>query len=352
MATMKHVADRAGVSLSTVSRVLSGDARISQATRDRVRKAMRELKFYPNAIASSLASQNSRTLGLVVERSLENAFANAFFPELIRGIGSVLSRRGYYLMLIMSDDPDAERSQTLQVLRSRRVDGVILTSSQAKDPLVRSLVDEDMKFVLIGRILEDLPVSFVDNDNVKIGYMATRHLLDLGYRSIAMISGDPKYVVSIQRVEGYRRALSEAGVALRDEYCVAASFTRESAAKAAARLLSLPDPPDAIFAADDTMASGVLDAIVAAGREVPSEIGLIGVNDDPLARLLRPALSTIRIPTFDMGVWAAQILLDLVENQGAVPRQMILPGTLVARDTACRRCTAARTGGKGVESVR
>ena len=334
MPTMKDVAQRAGVSVSTVSRVISGSNRISPATKDKVRAAMKELDFHPNAIARSLASKTAGAIGLVVSRSPENAFANSFFPEVIRGIGSVLGRHGYYLLLIMTDDPEVERSQTLAALQSRRVDGAIVTSSRVSDPLFRQLLDEGRKFVLIGRVLEDLPVSYVDNDNVKVGYMATRHLIEAGYRRIAMISGDPEYVVSLDRIEGYKKAVSEAGMEFRKEYLVNAGFTREAGEEACCKLLALDEPPDAVFAADDTMASGAIRAVLKSGLRVPEDVGVIGVNDDPLASMMRPTLSTVRIPVFELGVWAARILVDLLSNGETVPRQMVLPGKLVVRESS------------------
>lgn len=337
MPTMKDVAEKAGVSISTVSRVISGRERISRATQERVRKAMKELGFYPNAIARSLASRTSKTIGLVISRSPENAFANSFFPEVIRGIGSVLNKHGFYPLLIMEDRPEVEEAQTLSAMRSRRVDGAIVTTSRVSDSLLHHLVDEKMKFVLIGRVLDDLPISYVDNDNVKVGYQATKHLIDAGYQRVAMISGDPQYVVSLDRIEGYKKALHDAKMEFRKEYLVTAGFTREAGEDACRALLTLDQPPDAIFAADDTMASGAVRAILKSGLRIPEDVGVIGVNDDPLASLMKPSLSTIRIPVFDLGVWAAEILMDLLSMGEVVPRQMVLPGTLVVRESSSRR---------------
>jgi DNA-binding LacI/PurR family transcriptional regulator len=333
---MKEVANLARVSVATVSRVVSGSDKISAETQTRVRDAMRALNYHPNAIARSLARSSTHTIGLVVERSPEAAFANPFFPEVLRGIGGVIQKAGYQLLLIMGDDPEAERKACMHILHSRRVDGVILTSSRVEDDLIKDLLTEGMQFVVIGRVTEHGPVCYVNNDNVQVGFEACNHLIEAGYRRIAMINGPREQIVSVDRFAGYQRALRDGGLPAYPDYVVEGSFSRESGKEAARTLLTLASPPDAIFAADDAMAVGVLEAARELGVSVPKELGIIGVNDDPLTSLIEPSLSTVRIPILELGARAADLLLTELDSGASGLGPVILPGELVARQSTMR----------------
>ncbi|HLN63697.1 MAG TPA: LacI family DNA-binding transcriptional regulator, partial [Symbiobacteriaceae bacterium] len=180
MATIKDVARAAGVAPSTVSRVLAGSSRISPETHEKVRAAMQALNYHPNDIARSLVGKATHTIGLVIARPAEQAFANPFFPEVIRGIGAALHPEGYNLMLTMTATPAEERSACMRLLRQRRVDGVILTSARSEDKLVTDLLAEQHPFVLIGRGHGLREMSWVNNDNEVVGEMAVAHLMAVG----------------------------------------------------------------------------------------------------------------------------------------------------------------------------
>lgn len=331
MTTIKDVARAAGVAASTVSRVLAGSSRISPDTHEKVRAAMRELNYHPNAIARSLASKSTHTLGMVIARSAEQAFANPFFAEVLRGIGSAIAAEGYNLMLTMAANPQEERSACMKLLRQRRVDGVILTSARTRDRLVDDLLKEAFPFVLIGRVPESRPVNWVNNDNVAVGSMAAEHLLSKGHRRIALIHGPADMVVSADRRQGYVGALEAAGVPVRPEYDEDGGFTKEGGHRAMHRLLQLPEPPTAVFCLDDSMAVGALMALKELGKQ--RAVAIVGVNDDPLTQLIDPPLTTIRIPVFDLGATAARTLIDLLARKNSSPRQVILPSQLVVRES-------------------
>lgn len=335
MATIKDVARLAGVATSTVSRVLGGSPRISVETQERVRDAMRSLNYHPNAIARSLARRTTGTLGLIIDRPAEQAFTNPFFTEVIRGISSVIHAEGFNLLLVTHTSPQEGRKNCLQLLRQRRVDGVILAGSRVRDRLIDDLVAEGHPFVLIGRVLDDRPISWVNNDNEGIGAMATDHLIGCGHRRIAMISGPSEFVVTVDRRHGFEQSLRQAGVPLVHDYLREVLFTREGGYQAMSALLNLVTPPSAVFCGDDNLAVGALFCLRERGIPCgPGGIALIGVNDDPVSELVTPALSTVRIPVFDLGGTAARLLLDrLVRRSEAVP-QVFLPGTLVVRDTS------------------
>ncbi len=329
IATIKDVARAAGVNPSTVSRVLSGSSRISPETHEKVRAAMKELNYHPNAIARSLHAKATRTVGLIIARPAEQAFTNPFFPELMRGIAHVLHAQGYDLMLTMADSPQEERSASLKLLRQRRVDGILLTSGRVKDKLIDDLLAEEHPFVLVGRSPDYRPVSWVNNDNVAVGAMAVEHLISRGHRRIALINGPADLMVTVDRRQGYLDALQRAGLAYRAEYELDGHFTKEGGYRAMLHLINLPESPTAVFCTDDAMAVGALTALRERGLD--GAVALVGVNDDPLTALLDPPLSTIRIPVFDLGATAAYMLVDHLSGKADGPRQVILPSQLVVR---------------------
>lgn len=335
--TIKDVARLAGVSASTVSRVLDGSTRISPETHEKVRRAMAELHYHPNAIARSLARRSTRTLGLVISRPVEVAFANPFFAEAVRGIGAAVYQEGYNLLLTAIPDAQEEQAACMKLVRGGRVDGVILTGSRDHDGLVQELSDAGFPFVLIGRVTERVPISWVNNDNVAVGAMAVEHLLERGHRQIALIGGPKELVVSMDRREGYRQALLVAGIVPDQAYESEGGFSREGGYWAMERLLSLPEPPTAVFAADDAMALGALECCKAHGVAVPEQVALVGVNDDPITALLNPPLTTVRIPIFDLGLTAAKTLVEMLQEEAYGPRQIILPSQLVIRASSDRQ---------------
>jgi DNA-binding LacI/PurR family transcriptional regulator len=332
LATIKDVAAAAGVSPSTVSRVLTGSSRISPETHEKVRAAMKALNYHPNAIASSLARKSTNTIGLIISRPAEQAFANPFFPEVMRGIGSALYNQGYNLVLTMTGSPAEERSSCLKLLRQRRVDGVILTTARVQDSLMDSLLKEAYPFVLIGRPSGNRQINWVNNDNAAVGAMAVEHLMSRGHRHIALINGPVDTIVAIDRRQGYRDTLGRAGLPVRPEYEVDGSYTREGGARAMHQLLNLPDPPTAVFCADDAMAVGAMTALKAMGRT--SSVALVGVNDDPLTALIDPPLTTVRIPVFELGADAARLLVDILAQRVEGVRQVVLPSQLVIRESS------------------
>lgn len=329
MATIKDVARAAGVAPSTVSRVLAGSSRISPETHEKVRAAMKELKYHPNAIARSLLTKATHTVGLIIARRAEQAFTNPFFPELMRGIAAVLHEKGYNMMLTMASSPQEERSACLKLLRQRRVDGVVLTSGRVKDRVIDDLIAEEHPFVLVGRVPDLRPVNWVNNDNGAGGSMAVEHLVGRGHRKIALINGPADMMVAVDRRQGYRDALRRAKLPVDPHYEVDGAFTREGGYRAMVQLLGLIEPPTTVFCSNGAMAVGALTALRERGLE--GAVALVGVNDDPPTAQLAPPLSTIRIPVVDLGATAARMLVDMLGGKVEGPRQVILPSQVVVR---------------------
>lgn len=346
--TIKDVARKAGVSPSTVSRVISNHPRISPATCEVVRQAMKELKYHPNAIARSLVTQTAKSVGVIMSRSTDQALSNPFFPEVIRGISSVAQEHQFSLLLSTSRTPQEEKAECLSMLRHRRVDGVILLASRLSDALVTQLKAEGHPFVVVGRVPGDSDVLCVNNDNVLAASQAVGHLVELGHAHIGFIGGMPDLVVSRDRLEGYRRALEQGGLPYREELAAESDFTLESGIIAARCLLDCVPRPTAIFAVDDLLALGALRAIRERGLRVPQDVALVGFNDDPIDLYLEPQLSTVRIPIYRMGATAAEMVIRRITGEPIRPRQVLLPGQLVIRESCGG--SPARGGASGAEA--
>lgn len=345
MPTIKDVAERAGVSPSTVSRVIADSPKISEATKRRVRQAMRELHYHPNAIARSLVRQSPRSIGLVLSRSPEAALLNPFFPEVIRGISSVARSARYNLVLTTSSTPEEERSECLTLLRERRVDGVILLASRWNDPLVETLAADGHPFVVVGRLPGSESPCWVNNDNVKAAKEATAHLIGLGHKRIAFLGGPGELVVSHDRLEGYREALKEGGIPFDERLVRETHFSVEEGGAAALDLLRLAPDVTAFVCVDDLLALGVLRAAAQAGRRVPEDLSVVGFNDNPFCAYITPSLTSVRVPIFEMGVEAARLLIDWLAGKRP-SGGTLLPAQLIVRDSTGPLGTR-RGGGAG-----
>jgi len=337
--TIKDVARVAGVSPSTVSRVLAGHPNISPKTHDKVRRVLKDLHYHPHAGARSLVTGSSRTIGLITARPTTETFASHFFPEVIRGIGSVLEAEGYNLVLSTSHGERDQRDACLQMLRSRQADGVILTVSRLGDELIDALVSEGRHFVLIGRPadkegrLSHPAVPFVNNDNVAAAASAVEHLVSRGHRRIAFITGPTHWVYSYDRYQGYRQGLEEAGVPFDADLALEGYVTQEDGSRAVERLLALPEPPTAVLAMDDILALGVLETAMRRGLRVPADLAIAGFNASAITSWTRPQLTTIRVPIYDLGAMAARMLVGLLHGIPSRPHQVILPSQIIARES-------------------
>lgn len=337
--TIKDVARTAGVSPSTVSRVLANNPSISPQTQERVRQVLQELNYHPHAGARSLVTGSSRTIGLITSRPTAQTFSNPFFPEVIRGIGSVLEAEGYNLLLSTAQGEAGQRQVCLDMLRSRQADGVILTSSSLGDELISALAAERRNFVLIGRPADKQghpahpKIHAVNNDNVSAAAAAVEHLIRSGHRRIAYVGGPGRWVFCHDRLQGYRQGLEEAGIPFDGALVHEGSISHQDGETALERLLSLPEPPTAVLAVDDLVAIGVLESALRKGLRVPGDLAVAGFNDSPNASWTRPQLTTVRIPVYDLGAMAARMLVGLLQGVPYRPRQVILPSQVIARES-------------------
>jgi LacI family transcriptional regulator len=331
--TIEHIARLANVSRSTVSRVLNEHPSVRPEVRSRVLKVIEEHGYAPQAAARSLASRRTNVITLLIPRSAAVIFSDPFFSHVIQGISETCANRGYFLMLSMMT-PDMEPTFYRQFLKGRQFDGIIMLSSDVDDPILPSLINDRIPLVLIGRHPYFDNVTWIDVDNREGGRAATRHLIEHGHRRIATITGPLSMSAAVDRRDGYKQALLEAAIPIDNRLIVEGDFTQESGARAAEQLMALPDPPTAIFAASDMMASGALRALSIAGFSVPGDLSLVSFDGLPISSLSTPQLTTIQQPIYDMGSQAVEALIELLDRPDAQPRQMRLPATLIVRESS------------------
>jgi LacI family transcriptional regulator len=343
--TLEEIARLAGCSRSTVSRVINHGPNVRAETRERVWKVIREHDFQPNLAARALAGRRSRVIGLVIPQPLSTIFTDPYFSMLIQGCATACDERGYYLMLslVLRQADDTYR----WLIRARHMDGLLLAPPLLDDPFVPHLLDKHLPLVMIGRIPGRTDIASVNVDNVKGASLATQHLLNLGYRRIATITGVLNLVGAIDRLEGYLCALRKAGIEPPPEYIQEGDWSEMSGKRAMERLLQFRPRPDAVFAASDSMAIGAIKAIQAAGLKVPDDIAVVGFDDMPSAAIADPPLTTIHHPIEKIGFLAAATLIEKLEIPATSMSEtnvqhIVLPARLVVRMSCGQalRCNA------------
>jgi LacI family transcriptional regulator len=336
---MAEVAERAGVSVGTVSNVLNQPGVVAPRTRERVHAAIRDLGFVRNANAGQLRGGRFRAVGLIVID-----VANPFFTELARGAEDAAHEAGYVTILCNSDESPAKEERYLQLLEERRVECVLISPVGDDSPRLRRLQERGHAVVLVDRMSSRADQCAVAVDDVRGGELAVGHLVDLGHRRIAYISGPLSIRQCADRAEGARRCLSEAGLdaetALRVVEC--ASLSVSAGRQAAARLLTADAAPTACFCANDLLALGLLAGVQAAGWTVPDDLAIIGYDDIELAAGGAVALSSIRQPKYELGFAAAQLALaEASEGARHAHQQIVFQPELVVRESTAGRGTPA-----------
>lgn len=327
--TIHEVAAAAGVSRSTVSRVVNGSTAVSPAALAAVHRAIAELKYVPNRAARTLASRQTLAIGLVVPEDTMRFFGDPFFASIVSGINARLVVSDYVLnLLIASDDPG---DKVTSYIRGGNIDGAIIVSHHASDRFVERIT-ASVPVVFGGRpIAGGTGVHYVDVDNVAGGRVATEHLIARGHRRIGTISGPPTMPAGIDRLTGFRAALKSAKLPVGP--VADGNFTTEGGAAAMRRILDGGKMPDALFVASDLMARGAYGVLGERGLKVPHDIAIVGFDDSPVAAALNPPLTTVRQPSFDQGMAMADVLLDLLSG-GNPPAATILATELVIRESA------------------
>jgi LacI family transcriptional regulator len=327
--TLQEIANRAGVSLSTVSRVINDHPNVSDKVRNRVMKIIEETGYQPHAAARSLASQRSRVIGLVIPRSVHTFFTDPYFSRLTQGVAQACNLHDYTLSLFLFHTVDDDRKLFPRVSRKGFLDGVIVQATPEGDAFIPQLSKGNIPFIVAGRPHWTEGVSYMDVDNVNGAYTAVAHLIHLGHRRIATITGPLSTSVAKDREVGYRKAMSDRGFSVNGDLIVESDFTENGGYNAAKRLLR--QKPDAIFVASDTMTLGAMRALREAGLSIPRDIAIVGYDDLPPARYANPPLTTIRQPILRFGIKAVEALLDIIKNGNTPNRRIIFETELVIR---------------------
>ncbi|MBO0916987.1 LacI family transcriptional regulator [Streptomyces sp. NBC_01260] len=331
--TLEEVAARAGVGRGTASRVINGSPRVSAHTREAVEAAVAELGYVPNRAARALAGNRTDAIALVVPESESRFFAEPYFSDIVRGVGAALADTEMQLLLTLVGS-DRERRRLAQYLTAHRVDGVLLVSVHADDPLPDLLEQLGMPAVMNGRRSATEPLPSVDSDNFEGARGAVEHLASRGRRSIATITGRLDVYASQRRLDGYRKAVSEAGLEPDERLIAPADFSEEGGVRAMRELLARRPDLDAVFAASDLMAAGARQVLREAGRRIPDDVALIGFDDSAVARHMDPALTSVRQPIEEMGRTMTRVLLDMIAGESAERPQIVLPTELIVRDSS------------------
>ena len=311
--------------------MINNDPNVNEETRRRVKQVIEELNYRPNLAARRLAGGQVGVIGLLVPMSVSTLFNDPFFSYIIEGVCAASNLVNYSIMLWLAE-PDYERRTIRQFLQTHIIDGAIIASMLIDDPLLEAMQEGDRPFVLIGRYPANDRVSFIDVDNRAAASEIITHLYINGYRRIATITGPLNMIAGYDRFEGYQLGMRQHNLALDQNLIVHADFSEQGGYTAMVKLL--PQKPDGVFVASDTMAVGALRALKDAGLRTPEDIAVAGFDDMPFAARTDPPLTSMRQPIRRLGEIAAQTLIDMVKHQTATARHIILPTELVIRSSS------------------
>lgn len=331
--TQRDIARLAKVSQATVSRVLSGDVRVEQEIRDRVERIMAEKNYKPDVRAQALRSRRAGMIGLVIKRPQGGLANDPFFANLISCIVDELAGSDFHLCVDSAMSEFSHEAIYDELLRTRRVDGLILVESEAADERILRLQRDKFPFVLIGNPLHSSEVHSVDNDNVQASEQLTRHLMEQGYRRIAFLGAKTGITVSDDRIVGYQRAIRGHQ---QDHLVFHCGFGSENARKAAEEFLSTPDRPDAVVVLDDFMALGVSIAARAKGLNIPNDLGLASFNDTSLCEAVAGGLTSVNLNIPALVHETVQRLIDIIDGKSTTDRRQIIPSNLSVRGSSVR----------------
>lgn len=340
--TLEDIGRLAGVSRSTVSRVINNQPSVKASVRERVEEVIHRTGYTPNVAARSLVSGRSGVIGLVIPSRVHSLFEDPYFSRLIQGVSAASNRAGNTLSLFLFQNEEEEAALYPRVVTSGFLDGLIVTATRMADPLLARVAGGEVPLVVVGRPdVEGL--SYVDADNHGGAQLAATHLIDLGYQRIGLIGAPVSTTAGVDRLNGFVEGLALQGRALHPSLRVDGDFSEQSGYRAMQELI--PCGPDAVFVASDTMGVGALRAIRDAGLRVPDDMALVSFDGLPASEQANPPLTTIRQPVTDAGARAVRMLNDLVTGATKAPIVETMPVELVVRESCgASRMSPARAG--------
>jgi LacI family transcriptional regulator len=328
--TLRDVAKKAGVSHQTVSRVINGSLDVLPETRALVEVAIAEMGYRPNAIARSMAQGQTHTLACISPNLTDYTFASV-----IEGAEFEARQHKYFMLSSSASDPEAFRELVDELVGHRRVDGLIVINPYADERF--EYIPQNFPLVFVGASAHEKNICSVSLDDEKVAYEATRHLIELGHVNIALVTGPMEEDCSQDRAEGYRRALSEAGIAFDESMVIEGDWSATSGQDALLSFIEQGRVPTAVFAQNDRMAMGVMSAAREAGIKVPTQLAVIGVDDMPLSSYFDPPLTTMRQDIPLIGREATRMLLDIIQKKTTELHDLKLPAELVVRQSTCEK---------------
>ena len=341
MGMMQIRAALAGVSPSTVSRTCKDHPSISRQTKEKVRRAMAQLGYEPNFRASNLASQSSRTIGIILPASRQEAYQNSFYLETIRGISQLCNQKQYINTVITGENEEEILQGIRTMARSGQAEGFIVLYSRTHDPVAEYLCAEGLPYVLIGKAYQNANQTvYVDNDNVLAGREAASYLIRLGHRRIAYLSADNSLLFAEDRKTGYLSALLEHGLPVQPEYCIEMNYDSEKRDEILKELLTSSQRPTAILVSDDILAMFVANACGSLKLAIPDDLSILSFNNSLFAQLSFPQLTSVDVNARQLGIEAAAQMISHIENPGLPATKIIVPHQLVER----KSCTALKEG--------
>jgi LacI family transcriptional regulator len=324
---IKDIARIAGVSVSTVSLVLNNHPGVSTETRLRVQSIADKLNYVPNSIARSLVTRRTKNIGLIVAD-----IAEVYFGTLAKIIQNAVNREGYNIVIVNSEYKKDKECSCLDALISHNVDGIIMVPKGTHN--IEKIKNIKKPLVFLDNYIKDIDVSRVRVDNEKAGYNATQHLIKLGHRSIACITGPEGFISSDDRVVGFNRALKEAGIEGNDFFLKYTDWTVEGGFQAMEEILTLKTNPTAVFVTGDTCAIGVFEALYKEGFKVPDDVAIVGFDDMKFSPFLKVSLTTVRQPLNEMGKNVVALLFEILRsNMRIKSREIVLKTELIIRDS-------------------
>lgn len=326
--TVKEVAKRAGVSTASVSRALSGGRGVHESTRARIMKVAQELSYRPNRAARDLRVRHSRTIGVLIPD-----IQNPFFTSLVCGIEDVLCNTEYSLLLAIYNEQPEQEERRLELFRAEGVSGLIFAASRTPSSLYRDLADDGIGLVAVSRDVRGIASDRVTVANQEGAYYAVSHLIRQGHRSIAMINGPSALTTARERALGFERAMRDANLPIPESMVRNTEFNHSAGYAEMRKLLLSSAPPTAVFTASNLLTLGALQAIHELHRAIPKEIAIVGFDEMPWAMSLRPPLTTIAQPSFEVGRTAANLLLERLRDPGLPFRRVVLETKLIVRSS-------------------
>ena len=323
----------AGVSTSTVSRIINENPAISAETREKVLKVMKDLHYVPNSMARALSNQRAFTITLAINADDVKSFNNPFFYEVMHGIEKVVYQNDLCLIIANMQTVIRKESILTWLINGKRTQGIILPSSLATEINIKELNKHQFPFVVFGEPDNADPLNWVDVNNRQGGQQAVDHLVRQGYRKIAFISGSRKELFNKNRFRGYRDGLERNGLTLREDFVTEGGNTKADGLAMMQGLLARKDRPDAVICTDNIMSLGIIKAIQTAGLSVSRDVGIVSFDNYPVADLADPPLTTVDVDVYELGVQTAQMLFKLIDNPHARQQQTLIATEIQARES-------------------